>query len=69
MIDVLKTNMDDGQQLIDLTNELDLYFEEADWNFDLEDHDKIFRINCVSYTADEIIYKLNELGIPFSELE
>ncbi len=43
--------------------------ESEKWNFDLEDCDRILRVEAVASKADLIIESLNKIGISCIELE
>lgn len=68
MILVFKTNIteNDVVSLHPIFNQFD---EIKDWNTDLEDCDNILRIVSRSYVADEVIKKLNNIGIECCELK
>ena len=69
MIFVFKTSVKTKMQLKRLTPHIDEILPKEKWNFDLEDHDKILRIDSGKNTVLAIIDLLNIQGYSCEELE
>lgn len=67
---VFKTSVKSPAQVNALGPLLDLVIGGAgQWNFDLDDHDRILRVEAGSFVRDRILTLLIELGFACSELE
>lgn len=68
MISVFKTSVTNMTQIETLKPLLDKHFENAKWNFDLEDCDKILRIESRIEIAKTTINLLQNNGFNCEEL-
>ncbi len=55
MIFVFKTNVETKQQVDSLRDQINESFTLSEWNFDLEDCDRIFRISIEENKIDNVI--------------
>lgn len=62
MIEVFKTNVQEMEQSKMIVGKLLEHFPNSTINFDLEDCDKVLRINAVSISNHHIIELLNSYG-------
>lgn len=69
MVYVFKTSVKFKKQIKEITKELDKITEIQKWNFDLEDCDKILRIETTKLKPIEITNLLHSLGFYCNELE
>jgi hypothetical protein len=69
MIYVFKTSVKFKKQIQVISKELDKISEIQKWNFDLEDCDKILRIEATKLNPTKISYLLNSFGFNCIELE
>lgn len=63
VVEVFKTNISDAQQSIVLKEKLLLIFPRAKINFDLEDCDKILRIESTHIDASKVLEMGTEINI------
>jgi len=68
MISIFKTNIENEYQIQQLKAEIDLITEEIDWSFDLEDCDKILRVDSTYNISVSIIEVLTSNGYQCAEL-
>ncbi len=68
MVEVFKTNVQEATHAEKLVNLLYQHFPARKINFDLEDCDKILRIDSPVNYADEVIETLKENGVWCEEL-
>ena len=68
MIFVFKTSVQNENQINDLSSSLNKLLKDAQWNFDLDDGDKILRIDCQAEVLDETIRLLQTNGFDCQEL-
>lgn len=68
MIYVFKTSVKTKHQVRKLAPHLRKVIAGEKWNFDLDDRDKIFRIDCDQKTIPEITQLLNDHKIHCEEL-
>ena len=68
MIFVFKTSVQNENQINDLSSRLNKLLKDAQWNFDLDDCDKILRIDCQAEVLDETIRLLQTNGFDCQEL-
>ena len=68
MIFVFKTSVQNENQINDLSSSLNKLLKDAQWNFDLDDCDKILRIDCQAEVLDETIRLLQTNGFDCQEL-
>lgn len=69
MIEVFKTNVEKVQQAILLVDELSLHFPGSKINFDLDDCDKILRIEGIHFLTEKVMLLLEENGFKCRLLE
>jgi len=69
MIYVFKTNINSENQIRELTPYINKLFPDSAWNFDLEDCDKIFRIESKENILDAIISLFKALNFQCEELK
>lgn len=69
MVYVFKTSVKYKKQIKKVAQELNKMKEIQEWNFDLEDCDKILRIVARNLNSVLICNLLNSLGINCEELE
>ncbi len=65
MVEIFKTNIESKQAAADILNSLQYAFPAYKMNFDLEDCDKILRVESspIDIDIDAVRLRLNELGI------
>ncbi|TCD03196.1 hypothetical protein [Pedobacter psychroterrae] len=68
MIMIFKTNVTDTTDVEALKPQLDKCLIGARWNFDLEDCDKILRVDSISQISETVIKLLQENGFCCEEL-
>lgn len=68
MISIYKTNIENSSQIQLLKKELDTLLGEENWNFDLDDCDRILRVETDSSLSNEITYILKSNGFEVTEL-
>lgn len=69
MIRIFKTNVQKKRDARYLLKNLQVYFPEGKINFDLQDCDKILRVELVDCEAAGIIAIINESGFTCVELD
>ncbi|PWB22800.1 hypothetical protein [Flavobacterium sp. HTF] len=69
MIYVFKTSVTTQKAVKKLTAKLNTFIPNSKWNFDLEDCDKILRIDSKEVTAKQVIDFLNKYKFECLELE
>lgn len=69
MVEVFKTNVEKVHQATTLVNELRQHFPESKINFDLDDCDKILRIEGHHFLTDKVMVLLEENGFKCRLLE
>lgn len=69
MVLVFKTSVRSDQDIIFLKPFLEKGLAEIKWNFDLEDCDKIFRVENPTISGSSISMIFNDLGFECLELE
>jgi hypothetical protein len=71
MIEVFKTNVEDGEMAKKIVDAIHRHFNIYRANFDLQDCDSILRIECKNdyVESDRIIYLLKELNCDAEILE
>ena len=69
MIYVFKTSVMTPKAVKKLTAKLNQFIPNSKWNFDLEDCDKILRIESREVTAKQVIAFLNKYKFECLELE
>ena len=62
MIEVFKTNVQDQSEAIELSGLLQRYFPGNRIDFDLEDCDKVLRIEGASFTPGKVMQLIHERG-------
>ena len=62
MVEVFQTDVKQVQQADSLINELLQHFPDSKINFDLDDCDKILRIEGLNFLADKVMMLLKEHG-------
>lgn len=68
MVYVFKTSVDTPKAIRQLKNQLNKLLKTALWNFDLEDCDKILRIETETNIKEEVVKLLQEKGFICEEL-
>lgn len=68
MISVFKTSVSNTTEVEILKPLLDTHLENTKWNFDLEDCDKILRIDSETEIAQSVIELLQDKGFDCEEL-
>ena len=68
MVYVFKTSVDTPKAIKQLKNQLNKLLKAAIWNFDLEDCDKILRIETETNIKEEVVKLLQENGFICEEL-
>jgi hypothetical protein len=68
MIWVFKTSVDDHSQIRQLLPLLDELVWPGKWNFDLEDCDRILRVDTVSLDVNRLTLAFNSTGFHCEEL-
>jgi hypothetical protein len=69
LIFVFKTTVKKKSDIRGLLIQLDEIAGNGKWNFDLEDIDKILRVECTNNISNDIIRILNSKGFVCIELE
>ena len=69
MIYVFKTSVKTKKAIKELTSKLNMFIPNSKWNFDLEDCDKILRVDSQEATSQQIIDFMNLHQFDCSELE
>jgi hypothetical protein len=69
MIYVFKTSVMTQKAVKKLTTKFNTFIPNSKWNFDLEDCDKILRVESREVTAKQIIDFLNQYKFECLELE
>ena len=69
MIEVFKTNVQKDREADTLIIELHQHFPDAKINFDLDDCDKILRIEGLNFLADKVMTLLEDNGFKCRILE
>ena len=65
---VFKTNVKDIEQVNSISHRLNEALGFRKWNFDLDDCDKIFRVEVLTTPSNEIINLFDSLGYYCEEL-
>ena len=68
MVYVFKTSVKFKKQVQLLKPALDKALQQAAWNFDLEDCDRIFRVEAARNISDEVISLFTQQGYACEEL-
>jgi len=68
MIFVFKTNINTKEQADSLKDAINNSFPASKWNFDLEDCDRIFRIESINIDVNLMISVFNKHGFSCEEL-
>lgn len=68
MVYVFKTSVKAEEDIRELKPRLNDLFKQAQWNFDLEDCDKILRIDSQAEIVQSVIRLLKSLGFECEEL-
>lgn len=68
MIYVFKTSVETEQDIFELKPRLDSLVPQAKWNFDLDDCDRILRIDSEMENTDAVIELLLDTGYDCEEL-
>ncbi len=68
MIFVFKTNVETKQQVDSMSDQINELFPLSEWNFDLEDCDRIFRISIKEGNMDSIISLFKTNGFVCEEI-
>lgn len=67
---VFKTSVDNSEDMMTVEPLLNKLLDKTErWNFDLEDCDRILRVEAEFIEADSIIEKLADAGVMCVELE
>ena len=69
MVYVFKTTVKNKKQIKKIAQEINKIAEIQNWNFDLEDCDKILRIEATIINPTEVSNLLNSFGFNCNELE
>ena len=69
MVEVFETDVQQVYQANAILNELRKHFPESEINFDLDDCDKILRIEGLSFITDQVRELLNKKGFKCRLLE
>jgi len=69
MIEVFKTNVYEAEKAQELISVLLQHFPGSRINFDLEDCDKVLRVEGRNFTAGRVMELVNENGYHCTELE
>lgn len=69
MVEVFKTNITEKCLADKIKSQLMLYFPEIKVNFDLEDCDRILRVENCSFETKEVIQIINQNGFYCEALE
>jgi len=62
VIEIFKTNIQEGSQCTDLIDMILRHYPSYKINFDLEDCDKILRVEALSINNEDVISFLGESG-------
>lgn len=68
MVHVFKTSVVNSKQAGVVGAFLNILLPSGEWNFDLEDHDKILRVETSAVPPQTVITILNSQGFACSEL-
>lgn len=68
MIFVFKTNVETKEQVDGLKDTINKSFPDCEWNFDLEDRDRIFRIESNETDISHIVSVFKSNGFICDEL-
>lgn len=68
MIKVFKTDVKDQKKALEIKNSIYHNFGIRQVTFDLEDCDRVLRVEATQFTANEIINNLNNHGFSCEEL-
>lgn len=68
MISIYKTNIENNLQIDKLSKQLNELIGNSKWNFDLEDCDKILRVDTQNNISKLVIEKLTALGFDCEEI-
>jgi hypothetical protein len=66
---VFRTSVQNAHDVERLQPMLDDLVPQGRWNFDLEDRDRILRVETVGFVRERVIVLLNGLGFACDELE
>ena len=69
MVEVFETDVQQAYQANIVLRELRKYFPESKISFDLDDCDKILRVEGICVIADQVSWLLNEKGFKCRPLE
>jgi hypothetical protein len=69
MVLVFKTSVKNKEEINIISPLLNAHISSAHWNFDLDDCDKILRVESTNVEAHQLISLLNQNGFECSELE
>jgi hypothetical protein len=69
MVEVFKTNVDQMSQACRLLSVLYQHFPESRINFDLEDCDRVLRVEGKNIPAEKVLTLVRENGFSCMELE
>ncbi|HYJ38252.1 MAG TPA: hypothetical protein VEV87_06530 [Chitinophagaceae bacterium] len=69
MVEVFKTDVDQVEQARRLVNLLMRHFPGSKVNFDLDDCDKILRVEGINFKAEKIVVLVKEKGFECKVLE
>ncbi|UUW08341.1 hypothetical protein NLG42_19805 [Flavobacterium plurextorum] len=62
MVEILKTNVESQEEADDIITVLKKLFPDYKINFDLEDCDKILRIEAKEFDVENVVQNLNMMG-------
>lgn len=68
MVHVFKTSVCSEKEVRLIGSFLNILLAKEDWNFDLEDCDKVLRVKAAEISAEIVITILNSQGFECSEL-
>jgi hypothetical protein len=69
MVEVFRTTVKKAKEANLLIERLESYFPGSRINFDLDDCDKVLRVEAESVAVDQVIGLLNDVGFSCSVLE
>lgn len=69
MVKVFKTNVKNKKQANEVLREMKTVFPEAALNFDLEDCDKVFRIESETISSESVLQFIRQAGFKGEELQ
>lgn len=69
MVEVFITNVESSEKAKDVIQEFEIEFPEYEVNFDLEDRDKILRIESGNINTEKIVEILNRKNVECKILE